>query len=571
MNQDLRGTNQDLWSKSYPQWVRAKLPPPEHSSLGALAKDCAKEFREQVAFTTVLPNGINGSLTFTQVDVESDRLACFFRNVWKLQPGDRVAVQMPNCLCYPVAVLGILKAGLILVNINPLYTAREMEFQLKDSGARALILIDIFGEKLSQLSTLPEFVLLTRISEYFPAVVGPVVRLIQKYWNQQTPEVKQPHFTWKESLAKVSDSELSEVSQWLASVQQTSTAVIQYTGGTTGVAKGAELTHANLLWNVAQAQEIIGPKIRRGQEVVLTALPLYHIFAFTVNFFLFYKMGGKNLLIPNPRPLANLKRAFENYPVTWLSGVNTLFNGLLQEFWFHEYPPKHLVGAVAGGMALHPSVAERWRNLTNTPIVEGYGLTESSPVISFNPLGGKVKDGSIGIPLSNTEVRLVGKNSESVKLGEPGELLVRGPQVMKGYWQKPKETLEVLNDGWLATGDIAIQDSEGYLRLVDRKKDMVLVSGFNVFPNEVEAVIAEFTGVIEVAVVGVPDASSGEAVKAFVVLSAEIRVRGVGEKELRAHCQTRLTGYKLPKHWEFREELPKTPVGKILRKDLRGQ
>jgi long-chain acyl-CoA synthetase len=351
----------------------------------------------------------------------------------------------------------------------------------------------------------------------------------------------------------------------VAGIGHETLAALQYTGGTTGVSKGGMLSHGNLLANTAQMLEMAGPGLKPGVETVLTALPLYHIFAFTVNFLGFYQSGGRDILIPSPRPPSNLKKAWEKYPVTWFTGVNTLFNALLNEPWFVQNPPKHLRYSGAGGMALHGSVARRWQEVTGTPVVEGYGLTETSPVVTFNPMGGQVKEGSIGIPLPSTEVRCVDESGVPVAQGEAGELVTSGPQVMMGYWQRPEETERVIRDGWLHTGDVAVMDEEGYFRIVDRKKDMVLVSGFNVYPNEVEECIAHHPGVQEVGVIGVPDDRTGEAVKAFVVKKDP----GLTEEALVAHCRESLAPYKVPKQIEFRTELPKTPVGKILRKDLR--
>jgi long-chain acyl-CoA synthetase len=357
----------------------------------------------------------------------------------------------------------------------------------------------------------------------------------------------------------------AEVSTYSAHVAPDDVAVLQYTGGTTGVSKGAMLTHANLILNMEQTFELV-EGLEKGREVALTALPLYHIFAFTVNLLGFWALGGRNLLIPNPRPLSNLRRAFENYPVTWMSGVNTLFNGLSHETWFLDTPPKRLKFASAGGMALQASVAERWEEITGKPLLQGYGLTETSPVLTFNPLG-RTRPGSIGVPLPSTEIACLGDDGAPVPQGAPGEIAARGPQVMKGYWRRPDETAKVMRGDWFLTGDIGVMDADGYVRIVDRKKDMVVVSGFNVYPNEVEDCLATHPGILESAVIGVPDPGTGEAVKAFVVL----RDRGLTEADIRAHCRAHLTAYKIPKRVEIREELPKSNVGKILRKDLRAE
>jgi long-chain acyl-CoA synthetase len=347
-------------------------------------------------------------------------------------------------------------------------------------------------------------------------------------------------------------------------------AVLQYTGGTTGVSKGAMLTHSNLLNNVQQMLAMGGTFMKKDEECVLTALPLYHIFAFTANLLGFLTLGGRNILVPSPRPVQNLQRAVENYPITWITGVNTLYNGLLNEEWFVAYPPKHLKASIAGGTALHDAVAERWREVTQTPIAEGYGLTETSPVVSFNPLSGDVRLGSIGVPSPGTDVRLVQDDGQEAPVGQPGEIWVRGPQVMSGYWNNPAETALVMKDGWFATGDIAVMSADGFFTIVDRKKDMVLVSGFNVYPNEVEEVIAQMDAVLEVAVIGVPDATTGEAVRAYVVPNPE-HAEGIDVAQIIAHCKQQLTSYKVPKQVEVRDELPKSPVGKVLRKDLKAE
>jgi long-chain acyl-CoA synthetase len=357
------------------------------------------------------------------------------------------------------------------------------------------------------------------------------------------------------------------VRRWWRPVDPEATAVLQYTGGTTGVSKGAQLSHRNLLSNVAQIRAMGASHIEPGKECVLTALPLYHVFAFTANLLSFYDAGARNVLIPSPRPVQNLQRAIENTPVTWITGVNTLFNALLNEEWFVAYPPRQLKAAIAGGAALHQAVAQRWEEVTGTRIVEGYGLTEASPVVTFNPLEGRRRTGSIGVPVPGTEVRLVDEQGREVPVGQPGELLVQGPQVMQGYWNQPEETALVLDDGWLRTGDVAVVDADGYYTIVDRKKDLILVSGFNVYPNEVEDTVSLLDAVMEAAVVGIPDEVSGEAVRVYVVRRDE----SLSAEQVITHCRTSLTGYKVPKSVVFRDELPKTPIGKILRKDLKAE
>jgi long-chain acyl-CoA synthetase len=516
-----------------------------------------------------MPNGMNGSLTFDQVDRLSDDFAAYLREVVGLATGERVAVQMPNCLSYPIVAFGVLKAGCVLVNTNPLYTQTELLHQFADSGASALVVVDMFADRLPGIieKTKIKNVVTVSISEFFPGPVAGIIKLTQKYWSKTLPKITVEHTSFRDALTlgkKASSSE--KYSGYLDTVGPESIAALQYTGGTTGVSKGAMLTHGNLVNNTLQMISMCGSYMRPGAEIVLTALPLYHIFAFTVNLLGFYHLGARNILVPSPRPPSNLKRAFENYKVTWLSGVNTLFSALLNERWFTDAPPKHLRASAAGGMALHESVAKRWREVTGTPIVEGYGLTESSPVLTFNPLGGLQKDGTIGIPVPSTEIRCVDDNGVEVGVGEPGELVAKGPQIMQGYWQRPDESASSLQGGWLHTGDIAQVDNDGYFTIVDRKKDMILVSGFNVYPNEVEEQIAAVTGVLEVGVIGVPDEKSGEKVRAYVVTNQP----APSSEEILAHCREHMAAYKVPHQVIFVDELPKSPIGKILRRELRA-
>ena len=513
---------------------------------------------------------MNGSLTYRQVDELSDQFASYLREELKLSAGDRVAVQMPNCLSYPVVAFGVFKAGCVLVNTNPLYTATEMIHQFSDSGATTLVVIDMFADRLPEVlgKTNIKNVVVVKISEYFPSIVGGVIRLVQKFWSRTLPKIEVEHIRFAKALelGKAKHSK-ERAAGYLNGVTNESVAALQYTGGTTGVSKGAMLSHGNLVANTLQMIAHCGDGMRAGKEIVLTALPLYHIFAFTVNLLGFFHNGARNILIPSPRPPSNLQRAFDNYKVTWLSGVNTLFNALLNERWFQDAPPKHLRASAAGGMALQASVAERWRKLTGTPIVEGYGLTESSPVLTFNLLTGLAKDGSIGIPIPSTEVKCVDENGKEVAIGEAGEIIARGPQIMLGYWQRPEETAKTLKDGWLYTGDIAQMDSDGFFTIVDRKKDMILVSGFNVYPNEIEEQIAAVPGVLEVGVIGVPDEKTGERVQAYV----KAVVPPPSREEIIAHCRNALAAYKIPQEVIFIDELPKSPIGKILRRELRDQ
>jgi long-chain acyl-CoA synthetase len=533
-----------------------------------MVRQLSAKHAQKTAFTQVMANGMAGTLSYADVDRMSDEFAAYLRGTLRLNAGDRVAIQMPNSLSYPVVLFGVLKAGCVAVSTNPLYTPPEMVHQFNDSGARVLVISDLFADRLPAVlpKTKVETVVTVRITEWFPLVPGLILRLGMKA-KKMLPPITVPHTPLQDALKAGRGVMASgaNVKGYMDGVTLDSVANLQYTGGTTGVSKGAMLSHRNLLGNVAQMLAMNTALLKEGQESILTALPLYHIFAFTVNLLLFYQIGGHNVLIPSPRPPKNLQKAFEKYPVTWFSGVNTLFNALANEDWFKANPPKGLKLSVAGGMALHGAVAKRWKEVVGTPVVEGYGLTEAAPVVSFNPVD-RVKDGTIGIPFPSTDVRLVDEAGDPVTaLNTPGELICRGPQVMLGYWNRPDETAKVLRDGWLYTGDVAQMDEEGYFKIVDRKKDMILVSGFNVYPNEVEDCIANHPGVREVAVIGVPDEHSGEAVKAFIVRKDD----GLTPESVIAHCRESLAGYKVPRSVEFRDDLPKSPIGKIIRRELR--
>ena len=563
-----------VWHAHYGPGTPTQAPVPAHASLAALVAAASERYAAQTAFTTVVPNGMNGSLSFAEVDSLSDAFAAYLREELGLAPGARVAVQLPNGLAYPVAAFGVFKAGCVLVNTNPLYTPSEMRHQFCDSGAEALVITELFADKLDALAgqTPVRHVVVASVPELFPAVPRGIVRAVQRWWSRALPPVRVPHARFMAAVAKGREhlarlGGAAAVRGWWQAVAPDATAVLQYTGGTTGVAKGAQLSHHNLLSNIAQIRAMGASHIEPGRECVLTALPLYHVFAFTANLLSFYDAGARNVLIPSPRPVQNLQRAIENTPVTWITGVNTLFNALLNEEWFVAFPPRRLKAAIAGGTALHHAVAERWEQVTGTRIAEGYGLTETSPVVTFNPLSGPRRPGSIGIPVPGTDVRLVDDAGRPVPAGQPGELVVRGPQVMQGYWNQPAETALVLEDGWLRTGDVAVMDADGFFTIVDRKKDLILVSGFNVYPNEVEDAVSRLDAVMEAAVVGIPDARSGEAVRAYVVR----RDAGLTAEQVIAHCRTVLTDYKVPRSVVFRDELPKTPIGKILRKTLKAE
>jgi long-chain acyl-CoA synthetase len=556
------------WTRFYAPETAQDLAPRAFPTVAALVRDAARKYGPTEAFTLLLPNGTRGRLTYTEVDRLSDAFAVYLREVAGFAAGDRLAVQMPNCLAYPVVVFGAMKAGLVTVNTNPLYTAPEMEHQFADAGATGLVVIDLFADKVAQVlpKTAIRTVVVVSIADLLPWLTRTVVQVVQRYVKKQVPAARFAHVPFAKALAQ-GQSRLASGADpqgYLAGEGHDRVATLQYTGGTTGVSKGAVLTEGNLLANIAQCIEVWKPGVIEGRETVVTALPLYHIFAFTANLMVFFAFGGRNILIPSPRPLANLKQALTTEGATWLTGVNTLFAGLMHEPWFQQHTGFTLKGTVAGGMALVPAVAERWEAMTKTPMYQGYGLTETSPVVSLVPFHRNKRE-SIGVPVPGTDIRLVDTEWKDVAPGEAGELLVRGPQVMRGYWQRPDETARVLKDGWLATGDVATVDDEGYVYIVDRKKDMILVSGFNVYPNEVEAVLAAQPGVAEVAVVGAPDDVSGELVCAFIVRKDP----ALTEAMLKEHCRQSLTAYKVPKRIRFRDDLPKSPVGKVIRKDLR--
>lgn len=549
-------TESRLWERRYPPALQNYQLAPEllQGNLAQWPALLAERYGDSPAFTLVLPNGLTADLSFSQVQALSDQFAAWLIDEQQMQVGEVVAVQLPNSLHYPVAVLGAWKAGLIVTNVNPLYTEREVRNQLADSGARLLIACDLFVERAAPIAQALGIALLTTsLGDFFPPEVGRAIAA------QAGVDVA--------GLPRVVDALAAGAALPLPAYRANPVALYQYTGGTTGRSKGAVLTHANLQAVLQMAEDYItgfGMPFAPG-DVILTVPPLYHIFAFNFNFLLFYRSGGRNLLVPNPRPLSNLQPAFEQFAVQWMTGVDTLFAGLLAEPWFLAKPPA-LKAAVSGGTALRPTTQARWL-ATAGQILEGYGLTESSCFVAFNPPGGHCRPGTVGLPLPGCDVLIRDAAGNACTVGEPGELLIRGPHVVGSYLNRPDENREAFCDGWFNTGDIAVMDEHGYLRIVDRKKDLILVSGFNVYPNEVEDVLAEHPDVAEVAVVGVPDDSTGEAIRAFVAL----RSPGVSAEQLILHCRERLTAYKVPRQILFREQLPKSPVGKILRAELRAE
>ena len=548
-------------------------PPARYRNLAHLVDSACATHARRKAFTCVVPNGMNGTLTYAQIGQMSDAFAAYLRHDCGLMAGDRVAVQLPNSLAYPIVAFGVLKAGCVLVNTNPLYTPAEMIHQFNDSGAKCLVVVDLFANKLAEVvpQTGLRTVVLAGVPEFFPKVPQSIVRGVQKYWNRTIPPVPSlsvPVLRLRDALAK-GEKNGAGVQKFWDDVGPDHIALLQYTGGTTGVPKGAMLSHGNLLANLEQVQAV-SAGLMTPNDCVLTALPLYHIFAFTANLMSFFENGARNILIPSPRPIQNVQRAIENYPINWITGVNTLFNALMNEEWFAAYPPKHLRAAIAGGTALHASVARRWQAMTGTPLSEGYGLTEASPLVTFNPLDGRAKPGSIGIEVPGCEVILVDDDGKPVPEGQPGEVIVKGPQVMKGYWNRPEDSAKTVQNGWLFTGDIAVREGDGFLRIVDRKKDLILVSGFNVYPNEIEDVLSKMESVLESAVVPIPDDKTGEAVRAYVVKNPDFAA-DLTQDDIQRHCRALLTEYKVPKSIIFRDELPKSPIGKILRKDLKAE
>ncbi|KGA24250.1 MULTISPECIES: long-chain-fatty-acid--CoA ligase FadD [Pectobacterium] len=548
-----------IWLSRYPADVPAEIDPDRYSSLIEMFESSVKRYADRPAFVNM-----GEVMTFRKLEERSRAFAAYLQNQLKLQKGDRVALMMPNLLQYPVALFGVLRAGLVVVNVNPLYTPRELEHQLKDSGASTIVIVSNFAHTLEKVvhNTAVRHVILTRMGDQLSTAKGTLVNFVVKYIKRLVPKYHLPDAI---SFRRVLQEGRRQ--QYIRpDIINTDLAFLQYTGGTTGVAKGAMLTHRNMLANLEQCKGAYGAILQEGNELVITALPLYHIFALTVNGLLFLELGGKNLLITNPRDIPAVVKEMKQYPFTAITGVNTLFNALLNNKEFHELDFSTLRLAVGGGASVQQAVAERWEKLTGKHLLEGYGLTESSPLVAVNPYDLKHYSGSIGLPVSSTDVKIIDDDGNDAGPGESGELWVRGPQVMLGYWQQPAATDEVLKDGWLATGDIVTSDDEGFLRVIDRKKDMILVSGFNVYPTEIEDVISRHPKVSESAVVGVDSEVSGEAVKAFVVR----RDQSLTKEELTTHCRRNLTGYKVPKEIEFCDDLPKSNVGKILRRELRG-
>ncbi|MDQ5911618.1 MAG: long-chain acyl-CoA synthetase [Pseudomonadota bacterium] len=549
-----------IWLKEYPAGVPAEIDLNEFASLKDILEKSCERFADLPAYS-------NMGVTLRYRDI--DRLSRDF-GAWLqargLNKGDRVAIMMPNALQYPIALFGALRAGMVVVNVNPLYTPRELEHQLIDSGATAIVIIENFAHTLQEVlaKTPVKTVITTQLGDLFPFPKRLLVNFVVKYVKKMVPAWNIPGaIPFRQVLNEGAEKALNAVP-----LNHDDLAFLQYTGGTTGVSKGAMLTHGNLVANLQQASAWLKRYSKPAEETIITALPLYHIFSLTANCLTFMKVGGHNILITNPRDMPGFVKELGKVRFTAITGVNTLFNGLLHTPGFDQLDFSALKISLGGGMAVQRAVAERWKQVTGTPLIEAYGLTETSPAACINPLTLPEYNGSIGLPLSSTELSIRDDDDRERGIGaeEIGEICLRGPQVMHGYWQRPEETAKVMTgDGYLRTGDVGYVDAQGYVRIVDRKKDMILVSGFNVYPNEIEDIVVQHPGVLEVAAVGVPDEKSGEAVKIVVVrkdptLTAEALI---------AHCRQHLTSYKTPRHIEFRDELPKTNVGKILRRMLR--
>jgi long-chain acyl-CoA synthetase len=547
------------WLAHYPAGVPAEIDADEFSSIPQVLRASIDKFRDKPAFSN-----LGKTLTYNEIDRLSAQFAAYLLGELKLKKGDRVAIMMPNCLQYPIATFGILRAGLTVVNVNPLYTPRELRHQLSDSGAVAIVVVDNFGRTVQEAisGTSVRQVIATGLGDLLGFPKGAIVNFVLRHVKKMVPDYDiAGAIRFADALSLGQRHALPEVR-----IDSDDIAFLQYTGGTTGVSKGAMLTHRNLVANMLQAGAWVGALVREGEETIITALPLYHIFSLTANGLVFMKIGGLNHLITNPRDMPGFVKELSKVKFTAITGVNTLFNGLLNTPGFDKLDFSTLRLTLGGGMAVQRAVADRWKQVTGCTLAEAYGLTETSPAVCINPLDLAAYNGAIGFPVPSTEVCVKDEAGNTLPPGEVGELCVRGPQVMKGYWQRPDETTAVIDsDGWLHTGDMARMDDEGYFYIVDRKKDMILVSGFNVYPNEVEDVIALMPGVLEVAAVGVPDDKSGEAVKVVIVKKDP----ALTAEDVKQHARANLTGYKHPRHVEFRDELPKTNVGKILRRELR--
>ncbi|WP_131671171.1 long-chain-fatty-acid--CoA ligase FadD2 [Pseudomonas parakoreensis] len=556
----------DFWNDKRPAGVPLNIDMGEFKSVIEVFERSCKKFADRPAFSNM---GV--TLTYAELERYSAAFAGYLQAHTDLAPGDRIAVQMPNVLQYPIAVFGALRAGLIVVNTNPLYTAREMRHQFKDSGARALVYLNMFGQKVQEVlpDTDLQYLIEAKMGDLMPTAKGWLINTVVSKVKKMVPDYSLPQaISFKSALRLGRGLGIKPLKVSLDDI-----AVLQYTGGTTGLAKGAMLTHGNLVANMQQVRACLAqlgpdgqPLLREGQEVMVAPLPLYHIYAFTANCMCMMVSGNHNVLITNPRDIAGFIKELKNWRFSALLGLNTLFVALMDHPDFKTLDFSSLKLTNSGGTALVKATAERWEQITGCRITEGYGLTETSPVACTNPYGEKSRLGTVGLPVPGTLLKVIDDEGVEQPMGERGELCIKGPQIMKGYWHKPEATAEVLDaEGWFKSGDIAVIDPDGFVRIVDRKKDMIIVSGFNVYPNEIEDVVMAHPKVANCAVIGVPDERSGEAVKLFVVA----RETGVSLEELKAYCKENFTAYKVPKHIVLRESLPMTPVGKILRRELR--
>ena len=549
------------WLDQYPAGVPAEIDPDVYPSVVAVLQDATERFRDRPAFSS-----FGKVITYAELDALSAKFAAYLLGELELKRGDRVAIMMPNCLQHPIATHGILRAGLTVVNVNPLYTPRELEHQLVDSGTSAIVVLDNFGDTVQEVigRTRVRQAITTGLGDMVGGAKGAIMNFVLRHVKKMVPQYELPGAVrFKEALAIGAMQPRPEVT-----IDQDDVAFLQYTGGTTGVAKGAMLTHRNLVANMEQAAAWVGGNLRPGQETIITALPLYHIFSLTANGLVFTKFGGLNYLITNPRDMPGFVKELSRVRFTAITGVNTLFNGLLNTPGFDRIDFSALRLTLGGGMAVQRAVAERWKKTTGCTLIEAYGLTETSPAACINPMTLAEYNGAIGLPIPSTDACVKAEDGSMLPAGEVGELCIKGPQVMKGYWNRPEETANVIDaEGWLHTGDMARMDEKGFFYIVDRKKDMILVSGFNVYPNEVEDVLAAMPGILEVAAVGVPDEKSGETVKVVVVRKDP----SLTAEQIKDYAREYLTGYKRPHIIEFRDELPKTNVGKILRRELRDE
>ena len=546
-----------IWLKRYPKGMPETIDPEHYNSLLELFDKSFTEYASLPAYSNM-----SKTMTYQQVDIATKAVASYLQNTLGLGRGDKVAVMMPNLLQTPISILGVLRAGCTVVNVNPLYTARELEHQLNDSETKAIFILANFANTLESVigKTNVKHVVLTQIGDMLGGVKKHLVNFVVKRVKKMVPPFSLPNAIPFNEVVSADPNAYKA-----PDIHRDDLAFLQYTGGTTGVSKGAMLSHGNMVGNLEQVSGCLDNVLDKGKEVVITALPLYHIFALTANCLTFMKYGGHNILITNPRDMAGFVKELAKYPFTAITGVNTLFNGLLNTPGFSDLDFSKLKMSLGGGMAVQRPVAEKWQAVTKSKLMEGYGLTECAPLVTICPYDLDGYNGSIGLPAPSTELKIILESGEEAPKGEAGELCVKGPQVMQGYYNRPEATAECLKDGWFATGDIATYDDEGFFYIVDRKKDMILVSGFNVFPNEIEEIVAMHDGVLEVAAIGVPHEVSGEQVKVFVVKKDP----SLTEKDIINHCRDNLTNYKVPKLVEFRDELPKTNVGKILRRALK--